>query len=359
LDSAPSTSPPAPAPGRGSEGGGHGRLWQGLVGIAISIVFLYWALRGVSAAAFFRSIREANVWLFLGSVALATLTFPARAARWRIILAARSPGVRFQPVWRATAIGFMANNVLPARTGEIARAYAASRLVGLPFAASIGSIAVERVFDGLIVVLLMAAAIASADFPAAVTLGSTSISTIAAGMGALFILVLAFLFVLVHAPREGLAWVAAALRHVLPARATEWVVRVTRSFIEGLSILRAPRDFARVVVWSFAVWLINGAAFYLGFLAFHINGLPLTTPLLLQGIVAIGVAIPSSPGFFGPFEALARVSLGLYGVPPDPAVSFAVGTHLGWFVPITAIGLVYLARSGLSLRDITNTGAEP
>lgn len=357
MDSAPSARPPAPAPGRW--GAGQSRLWQGLVGIAISIVALYWALRGVSPAAFFRDIRAANLWLFLASVALATLTFPARAARWRIILAARSAGVRFTPVWHATAIGFMANNVLPARTGELARAYAASRLVGLPFAASIGSIAVERVFDGLIVVLLMAVAIASSDFPAPVTLGTTSVSTIAAGMGALFILVLALLFFLVHAPQDGLAWVAAALRRTFPGRAAEFVVRVTRSFIEGLSILRAPRAFARVVVWSFAVWLINGAAFYLGFLAFHISGLPLTSPLLLQGIVAIGVAIPSSPGFFGLFEAGSRVALGLYGVPGVAAASFALGTHLGWFVPITAIGLVYLARSGLSLRDISSPGAAP
>jgi uncharacterized protein (TIRG00374 family) len=329
------------------------------VGIAISIFFLYWALRGVSPAAFFREVRLANLWLFLGSAAVATLTFPARASRWRIILAARSPGVRWKPVWHATAIGFMANNVLPARTGELARAYAGSRLAGLPFAASLGSVAVERVFDGLVVVLLMAAAIASSDFPAAVSVGSTNVATIAAWTGALFVLVLAFLFVLVHAPGGALAWVAAALRRVLPSRAAEWIVELTRGFIEGLSILRAPRDFARVVVWSLAVWIINGAAFYLGFLAFHINGLPLTSPLLLQGIVAIGVAVPSSPGFFGPFEYFSRITLGLYGVPGVAAASFALGTHLGWFVPITAIGLYQLARSGLSLKDIAGRGAEP
>ena len=350
MDSAPSNAGPSPAAHRHQ---GRSRLWQGLAGIVISLFFLYWALRGVSPAAFFREIRGANIWLFLASAAVATLTFPARASRWRIILAARSAGVRWNPVWRATAIGFMANNVLPARAGELARAYAGSRLVGLPFAASLGSIAVDRVFDGLIVILLMAAAIASGDFPSAVTIGSTSVATIAGWLGAAFILALAFLFVLVHAPREGLAWVAAALRRALPSGAAEWVVRVTRSFIEGLSILRAPRDFARVVVWSLAVWLINGAAFYLGFLAFHINGLPLTSPLLLQGIVAIGVAIPSSPGFFGLFEAGSRLALGLYGVPGVAAASFALGTHLGWFVPITSIGLFYLARSGLSLHDIT------
>jgi uncharacterized protein (TIRG00374 family) len=328
-----------------------------LAGIVISIFFLYWALRGVSPAAFFHEIRRANLWLFLGSAALATLTFPMRASRFRIILAARSTGVRWKPVWHATAIGFMANNVLPARMGELARAYACSRLVGLPFAASLGSVAVERVFDGLIVVLLMAVALASADFPSAVTLGTTNVSTIAGWMGALFILFLAFLFVLVHAPKNALAWVARVLRRTLPERAAEWIVHVTRGFIEGLSILRAPRDFARVVVWSLAFWLVNAAAFYLGFLAFHINGLPLTSPLLLQGIVAIGVAIPSSPGFFGLFEAGSRVALGLYGVPGVTAASFALGTHLGWFVPITTIGLVYLARSGLSLRDISEPEA--
>jgi uncharacterized protein (TIRG00374 family) len=330
-----------------------------LAGVVISLVFLYWALRGVSPAAFFREVRGANLWLFLASAAVATLTFPARASRWRIILAARSEGVRWKPVWHATAIGFMANNVLPARAGELARVYAGSRLVRLPFAASLGSVAVERVFDGLIVILLMAAAIASADFPSAVTIGSTNVSTVAAWLGGAFVLVLAFLFVLVHAPREALGSLATALRRLLPERAAEWIVRVTRGFIEGLSILRAPRDFARVVIWSLAVWLINGVAFYLGFLAFHINGLPLTSPLLLQGIVAIGVAIPSSPGFFGLFEAGSRVSLGLYGVPGVAAASFALGTHLGWFVPITALGLWYLGRSGLSLHDISEPQETP
>jgi uncharacterized protein (TIRG00374 family) len=330
-----------------------------LAGIAISLFFLYWALRGVSPGAFFREIRQANLWLFLASAAVATLTFPARASRWRIILAARGPGVRWQPVWHATAIGFMANNVLPARTGELARGYAASRLVGLPFAASLGSIAVERIFDGLIVMLLLALAIAWSGLAGALAVGGRSVTTLAAWSGGVFVAALAFLFVLVHAPQAVLGWMAGALRRALPERAAGWIVRIARGFIEGLSILRAPRDFARVVIWSFAVWLINAAAFYLGFLAFHINGLPLTSPLLLQGIVALGVAIPSSPGFFGPFEYFSRLSLGLYGVPGVAAASFALGTHLGWFVPITAIGLYYLARSGLSLHDISAHGEEP
>ncbi len=347
MDSGPRTSGGAPT------SASHGRLWLGLLGVVVSLGFLYWALRGVKPAEFFADLERANLWLYLTSVLLATLTFPARAFRWRIILAAGGSPVRWTPVWHATAIGFMATNLLPARAGELARAYAASRFVPVPLPRAIGSIAVERVFDGLIIVLLLAVAIATFHVAGTAAVRGTTIASIAAWTGALFILLLGFLFFLVHAPREALAWLGAVLRRVLPPRAAEFVVRVTRSFIDGLTILRSPTDFLRVVAWSFAVWLINAAAFYAAFLAFHLDPLPLTSPLLLQGIVAVGVAIPASPGFIGVFEGTAVFALGLYGVARTPAASMALGTHLGWFIPITAIGLYRLARSGLSLKDIT------
>ncbi len=327
--------------------------------MVLSVAFLFWALHDVEPGDFFRRLRDANPWLYLVSVALATLTFPARASRWRIILAARGEPVPWRPVWHATAIGFMANNVLPARAGELARAYAASRFVGLPLPRTIGSIAVERVFDGLIVVLLLALVVATFDFPGAVTVHGTRVSSLAAWTGGIFVLALALLFFLVHAPKSALSTLAAVARRLLPARAAEFIVRMTRSFIEGLSVLRSPVDFARVVIWSLAVWLINASAFYAGFFAFHIGPLPFSSALLLQGIVAVGVALPSSPGFFGPFEAFSRVALGLYGVAASPAESFAIGTHLGWFLPITIIGLYRLARSGLSFRDISGTPGAP
>lgn len=318
----------------------------------MSACFLYLALRGVSIAAIGREIAGARYGWFLVSIAVATLTFPARAARWRIILAKSTGAVAFASVWHATAIGFMANNVLPARAGELARGFAASRLVPLKLSTAIGSIAVERVFDGLIVIFLLAVAIAAPGFPADATVAGTSLHTVARWTGGVFVAILGTLFAAVHAPAGALALAGRALRAMLPEKAAEFTVTVARNFIEGLSILRAPRDFLRVVLWSFVVWLINAAAFYTGFLAFHLDGLPFPSALLLQGVVAIGVAIPSSPGFFGPFEAFSRASLELYGVPAEGAVSFAVGIHLGWFLPITLLGLWSLARANLSLADL-------
>lgn len=333
-------------------------MWQTALGLGVSAVFLYLALRGVSLTAIGREIAGARYGWFLASIVLATLTFPARAARWRIILAQSAGSAGYSAAWRATAIGFMANNILPARAGEVVRAYAASRLVPLPLSTAIGSIAVERIFDGLIVVLLLAIAIAAPAFPADASVGGTSLSSVATWTGALFVAILAALFAVVHAPAGALAVAGDVVRKLLPPRAAGFTVGLARNFIEGLSILRAPRDFARVVLWSFAVWLINAAAFYAGFVAFRLEGLPFTSALLLQGITAIGVAIPSSPGFFGLFEYASRAGLGLYGVPAASSVSFAVGIHLGWFVPITVIGLWTLARANLSLADLRGRGEQ-
>ncbi len=282
----------------------------------------------------------------------ATLLFPIRAVRWRIMLRAGGAEARAWPVWQATAIGFMANNILPARGGEFARAYVASRLLPCRFTMALASIAVERIFDGLVIVLLLAAAIAAPGFPATATIAGRSLSSIAWWTGLAFVVVLALLFVVVHAPQRALRLGADAVRAILPARAAAFLTGIARHFIDGLSILKRPRDFAWVVVWSFVLWLANGVAFYTGFLAFHLGPLPFASGLLLNGIVALGVAIPSSPGFFGLFEYASRAGLGLYGVAAAGAVSFAVGIHIGWFLPITVIGLWTLARANLSLGDL-------
>ena len=296
---------------------------------------------------------------------LATLTFPIRAVRLRIMLARSAGQAALRPVWQATAIGFMANNILPARGGELARAYVASRLVPVRFTTALGSLAVERVFDGLVLLLLLAVAIADPGFSSTATVGGRSLSEVATWTGGALVVLLGVLFAVVHAPAGALALLGRALRAVLPARAAEYVVRLARHFIAGLTILRAPRDFGLVVVWSFVLWLVNGVAFYTGFLAFHLQAppppgalagggalLPFTSALMLQGMVAIGVAVPQGPGFFGGFELVSKLGLGLYGVGAVSAASFAIGIHIGWFVPITVIGLWTLARAHLSLGDL-------
>ncbi len=329
------------------------RIWQGLLGAAISLAFLYWALRGVAFGDVLREIRAANPLYFALSVVLVTSTFPLRAVRWRLLLAAATgatPGAR--PVWQATAIGFMANNLLPARAGEVAKAWAGGRLTRTPMATALSTVGVERILDGVVVVFLLIVGIFAAGFPADVRVGQTPIAHIAFTFGALFAAALLVPMLVVRAPDRALALADRLFAWVLPARAAAWATGIARHLFAGLSVLRSPRQTTRVLTWSFAVWLTNAVSYWLAFEAFHLTALPLTAAFVLQGIVALGVALPSSPGFVGVFEAMCIVGLGIYGVAQEQAVSFAIGVHLAWFVPITALGLFELSRAGLRFHDM-------
>jgi len=292
--------------------------------------------------------------LFALSVIVVTLTFPSRAVRWQRLLGAAS-GTRpkFRPVWLATAIGFMANNVLPARAGEVARAYAGSQLVGPPVSTALSTIAVERIFDGVVVVLLLALGIAAPDFPADVRLtGGLRLTSVAVSFGAVFAGALVVLALVAHWPHRALGLFDRAAHATLPARAADWVTKVARNLVNGLSVLRSAPDFTHVLAWSFVVWLVNAASYILAFRAFHLTGLPLTSALVLQGIVVFGVAVPSSPGYVGLFEAACIVALGIYGIPKETAVGFSLALHMAWFIPITVLGVWALLRAGLSFGDL-------
>jgi uncharacterized protein (TIRG00374 family) len=293
-------------------------------------------------------------------VVVVTLTFPARALRWRVLLgAAMAAPPRLHPVWLATAIGFMANNVLPARAGEVARAWAGSRLVGLPASTALSTIAVERVFDGVVVVLMLALGIVAPGFPAGVALRGVSLQTIAASMGALFAVALGVLALAAHYPERALGLGDRLAHRMLPRRAADLATRLMRNLFAGLSVLRSGRDFARVLGWSFVVWGINVISYNLAFAAFHLPGVPLSASLVLQGIVVLGVAVPSAPGFVGLFEAAVIAALAIYGVPGDTAFGFSVALHMSWFIPITALGLLALVRAGMSFGDLSARRAAP
>jgi uncharacterized membrane protein YbhN (UPF0104 family) len=215
---------------------------------------------------------------------------------------------------------------------------------------------VERVFDGVVLVLLLALAVVLPGFPVGATLKSTSISALAGTMAAVFVGALVFLIVLVQTRERSLPLAERLIRKVTPARVGPTIIRILENLVAGLAVLGSLRDILWVIVWSFAVWLANAASYLLGFYAFGVN-VPAGTALLLPSIVAFGVAVPSSPGFFGVFEAICKPVLGFYGISVTQAVTFAIGIHLGWYLPITFLGLVLLARSGLSLHSLRSGAA--
>jgi len=322
-----------------------------VIGLVISGLLLWWVLHDVSLREVWHEIRAANLVWLLGAVAAATLTFPIRTIRWRYLLRDQGAVLPFAPLWHATAIGFMANNLLPARAGEVARAYAARQLTGVRFVTAFASIAVERVMDGLCLVGLLFLGFLAGGFTQEATIGGVSLGRLASGGAVFFGAVFLTALLVVWLP--GLTRrIAHAVSHaVLPERWAPRALGLVEGLLDGLDALRAPGRLAGVLFWSLVLWLTNAASFWLAFVAFGLD-LSWGPALVLQGILAFGVALPSSPGFFGVFEGATRAALALYGVPAVSAASLAIGYHIAGFIPITVLGLWSLWNAGLHLHDL-------
>jgi len=315
---------------------------------------IWWTLHDVSIAEVLDRIRGVRWIPFLAAIAVATLSFPLRTVRWQYLLRLEGQRLPFVPLWHATAIGFMSTNLLPARTGELARAYAAKRLTGTKFTAAVGSIAVERVFDGITLVAMLAIAMWVGGFSGDTAVGNLTLGGIGRFAAAVFSLALLVAVGFVRWPQPALGLTRAVARRILPESWALYMVGAVEGLLSGLDSLRSPRRFFAVVVWSVAVWFTGAASFWLGFVAFGIH-VPWSAAVLLQSLLAFGVAVQFSPGFFGQFEAVCRVALALYAVGIGPAVSFAFGFHLGGFVPITLLGLWSLSRAHLHFADLTSS----
>jgi len=312
------------------------------LGIAISVGLLWWALRGVSITEVLRRIEGAHLAPLALAVVIATLTFPLRLIRWRLLLRdEQGRPYRVIPLWHAIALGFTANNLLPLRAGELIRAYTAARLAPARFSTVLSSVAVERIFDALAVVALLTLALLSPDLPPNLTVGGQSVAHLAraGAIAGLAGLLMATLVVAAPLTAERL------VRRLLPfPRIASRIVSVLEGVRQGLVVLRTPARLAGVVVWSLVLWLVNALGYYVAFAAFDIP-VSYLGALLLQGLLILGISVPSTPGFFGPFEAVIVAVLALYGVPKDVAFSYAIAFHITSFIPITLLGLWSLARN--------------
>jgi uncharacterized protein (TIRG00374 family) len=332
--------------------------WKSTLGFAFSALLLWWTLKGVNLGEVWTVLRTSNAGLFALSTVVGTCIFPLRARRWQTILEPVAGRLPFGPLWRSTAIGMMMNNVFPLRAGEFARAFSLTREAPrVPITTALGSLAVDRIFDAVVLFSMMFGAMLDPRFPADVKLAGRTVPELAgAGVVAMAVLLVACYAMVMQGARvlQLVRWIA----HRLIPRFEHGAVSFVENAMGGLAVLRDARRFLAVLLWAIAHWAVHALALYLGFLAIGIDA-PFSAALFLQGILGIGVAFPSSPGFFGVFEASASIGLAVYGVPANLAVSWALGYHLLSFIPITVMGAVYFARLGLSVGTMSGTSPDP
>lgn len=321
------------------------------LGIAVSALLIWLTLRGVDLAAVWGEVAQANLALLGAAVFVATFGFFIRALRWKVLLHALAPDTSLRARWAAVNIGFMANNLLPARVGEFARAYALARLdPRIGAGGALGSLVVERVLDGLVLGSLLVGTVLLPGFPD-VVLGPTFealLRTAVVLVGGVMVVLVALL----SFPRPIVSVVEWAARRWLPEGAARAIVDSLEAFLQGVGVVRDPGRLLQALAWSIAFWLWHGLSFWLGMLAFGIDA-GAVAAYFTEAVVGFGVALPAAPGFFGTFHYSVAFALEtVYSVDAARTLAFAYGYHLGGFIPVTLIGLWYARQLGLSLTDV-------
>ncbi|MBM3262415.1 MAG: flippase-like domain-containing protein [candidate division Zixibacteria bacterium] len=316
---------------------------QLIIGVAISVVLLFFVFRNIDFGDFWQALKTANYWYLIPSTVLTFVSMGIRALRWQLL---------FEPIKRigihslfsATMIGFMANNVLPARLGEFVRAYIIGRQENIAKSASFGTIVVERIFDGLVLLsFLILSFITNTTLPDYIIIFSYV-------LGGIYAMTLFVLFFLVIRPTETVA-VFNRILGLISASMAQRAGALMNSFIEGLQILRQGSRLLGILAFSLLLWVVNGLSIHIALIGFHI-AIPFTATLLVMAITGFGVTIPSSPGFVGTFHASCVLGLALFSVSQTDALSFSIVYHASQFVPITLVGLLYLWTDHLSLQEI-------
>jgi uncharacterized protein (TIRG00374 family) len=323
------------------------RRWLQLsVGLGLSALFLYLAFRGEDWSAVRTEVAHADYRWLVAMAVVGVYALYVRCQRWQLLLeAAVERPVPMQPIFSATAIGFMANMVLPFRVGEFARPFLLSRGTGLPLSVALATGVLERAFDLLALFIFGVWVVSTADVPPVVY----KFTWIA---GAMVAVVLGAIVVM-HLQRDRVLPLVDRMWDLLPARVGGQIKLLEHEFLDALSTVADLGLLLRTTAWSIYLWLAIAVGFALGFPALGIDVPFVGGGVATAAIVALAVSVPGAPGFVGQFEWGCKLALeGVYGVPGAQAVGFAIVVHILQFVVQVGVGLVYLVREGLSLGDL-------
>ncbi|MBU1702535.1 MAG: flippase-like domain-containing protein [Candidatus Eisenbacteria bacterium] len=318
-----------------------------LFGSILSLLFLYLAFRKSDFAQIIEHIRNTRMIYLLPGVILTLLSYFVRAVRWRYLLASVKT-ISLSPLFKSTMIGFMANNLLPARLGELVRAHTIGTWEGISRSSALATIAMERVFDlYTMLVLFGVISIFLPLTPAVQKLGM---------IGLLFGLLVLGLFILLL--RAGPKTIQLFGRYI-PSRFRERGIGLLCAFQEGLGVLKKGRQLLWASMLSVLMWGFIVGVIYLCFTATEIEvdgkPLPVSAAVVVLVVMAIGLMVPSGPGFIGSLQLAAKLGLRVFGVEDNMALSFAIVYHATQWVPVTLVGLIFLIHANLSLKEISRT----
>lgn len=300
------------------------------LGWLISVIFIYLAFKDLDWNLIVRAFKEISLLTPIAMVGVYCLGFILRSWRWRLLL---PKGVSFSDSLGAVVLGYAANNLLPARLGELVRAQALGKKSGISRSFVLASILVERVVDGLVVTGLLYLGILGSEIPYwASTTGLIGIAL----FGSISIGIL-----------------------TLAATESIWKVKVDtlsnprfkailQQFSQGLTLIgKNPSLTIALIGMTATIWLVEGLMYLISIQAFNLQ-VPKTAALFVMGVINLGILVPSAPGYLGTFQYFGVLALSAWQIPPDQALACVVLIHICQYLPITLWGLAYLPYFGFT-----------
>jgi glycosyltransferase 2 family protein len=323
------------------------KRWLFVLGVLISILLMYFALRGLRLQEAWTVIREAKfLWLVPG-VTVYFIGVWVRAWRWHYLLRPLK-AIPTRRMFPPVAIGYWGNNVLPARAGELLRAVVLKAEEDVPVSASLATVITERIFDG---VVMLAFVFLNLRELARLTDDSGYIGSIqnlaiwgsAAFLGALAIFLLAAMF-----PQRAHSVGKFFIDRLLPSKWQGKLLGILQRFLDGLESLRSPRDVLMIFFTSVIIWLLETGKYWFVMHAFSFE-VSFFALMLMNGIVNLATTIPSAPGYIGTFDAPGIALLQAYGISKEIATGYTLLLHVALWLPITVVGFIYFLRFGAKL----------
>jgi uncharacterized protein (TIRG00374 family) len=323
----------SPQPDARPRSGHSRRRWaQAAVGLALTLLFLWLALRHIRLEEVAASLRQARAPWVLAALAVFVMGYACRVARWRIMLVAHNPGITFRDCAGPLFASVAANNVLPFRLGDIVRSFGFCRQLGVSQGVAVTTLFVERLLDLVMVLLYLALALAVFGAGDLVRLGGLVPLAGIAALAGLLLFPAVFERLALH--------VTTALRRFVPAL-SEGLSREIHRGAETIGHVSAPATMLRLLGWSFLAWTLEGLVFWFCALALPAVTVPSGAWLALP-VGTLATIIPSSPGFIGTFDYFVAQAMAHSGDTLAAGAAFAVLVHLLLWLPPTLLGGLYL-----------------
>ena len=316
-----------------------------VIGLVVSLGFLWYALRDLNLGEVWAALQGANYWWLIPGVVVYFVSVWFRAWRWGFLLRS-SKRVSANRLFPVVVIGYMGNDILPFRLGEVLRAYVLWRKEKINVGTTLTTAVLERLFDGLTMVLFVLFGLLFVPLSAFLSRLVTVASAVFVGA------LLVFLFL--AAKPDLLRRIARALiGRLVPARFRSPLWGLVEGVVAGLESLRSGRDVLVVFGVTLWVWFLETAKYWLVSFAFADLGVSYVGIVLMGGAVNLLTALPSLPGYIGTFELGIKILEGI-GAPSTPAGSYILILHAILLLPVTLLGLVFMALEGVRWTEVVS-----